>query len=201
MADSQDFHHPWSSAPDASASHGTEQAASPFADIVAYFEREHKGRFLMNPDKRIIHWVLSGDNGTYTLLVRWDAKAQQLLIRVPHITTVPKDKLVAAAVLCNLINWHLTSGTFQVDFADGELVFRNNLTVQDGSLGQEQLKSSFRHSAVTVDQFLPAFYWLFWSDASPEEILAALQDCDPAAVASDATAISHSQNKKEEGTW
>jgi hypothetical protein len=181
MADSQDFHHPWPSAPDASASHGTEQAASPFADIVAWFEREHPGRFLMDAEKRTIHWVLVGEHGTYTLLVRWDGKAKGLVIKVPTITTVPAAKLIAAAVLCNLINWHLTSGAFQVDFADGELVFRNNLTVADGRLGQEQLEAYFRHSAETVDQFLPAFSWLCWSEASPAEILASLADCEPAA--------------------
>jgi hypothetical protein len=176
MADSQDGNHPWTAAPDTLARNGTTQDASPFADIVAWFAREHPGRFLMDHEKRVIHWVLVGEHGTYTLLVRWDAQAKGLVIKVPTITTVPADKLVATAVLCNLINWHLALGTFQVDFADGELVFRNNLPVQDGRLGTVQLEAYFRHSAETVDQFLPAFYWLFWSDASPAEILASLAD-------------------------
>jgi hypothetical protein len=181
MAAPQDGNQPWTAAPVASAPHGTGQEASVFADIVAWFEREHPGRFLMDQNTQTIHWVLVGEHGTYTLLVRWDGKAKGLVIKVPTITTVPPAKLIAAAVLCNLINWHLANGTFQVDFADGELGFCNNLTVLDGRLGAEQLKAYFRHSAVTVDQYLPAFSWLFWSEASPEEILASLAGGEPAA--------------------
>jgi hypothetical protein len=180
MAAPQDGNQPWTVAPDTLARTGATQDASPFADIVAWFAREHPGRFLMDAEKRTIHWVLVGEHGTYTLLVRWDGKAKGLVIKVPTIITVPAAKLIAAAVLCNLINWHLVSGTFQVDFADGELVFRNNLTVADGRLGQEQLAACLRHSAETVDQFLPAFSWLCWSEASPAELLASLAGVAPA---------------------
>ena len=161
--------------PDTIARNGTEQDASPFAQIVAYFEREHKGRFLLDAEQQMIQWVVAGGYGTYTLMVRWEEQANRMSIRVPGITTVPKDKQVPAAVLSTMINWKLAIGTFQLDFSDGELAFRNNLTVSDGKLGQKQVKVYCTGSTVAVDHFMPAFQRLFWTDASPEEALASLE--------------------------
>ena|SRR5918999_471081 len=174
MADTQDFNHTQISVPDTITRNGTEQDASPFAQLVAYFEREHNGRFLVDPAKHGIRWVFAGDHGTYTLVVYWDDKAKRVITRVPQIATVPPDKLDAAAVLINLINWQLVFGTFQLDSEDGELALRSNLVVEDGRLGQEQLAAHFLASALAVDHFMPAFQRLLWSDASPEEALASL---------------------------
>ncbi len=174
MADSQKANRTQPSAPDTITRNGTKQAASPFADLVAYFEREHKNRFLLDAAKQTIQWVVTGDYGTYTLVVRWDGEADRLSIRLPNITTVPKEKRISAAVLMNLINWKLAIGNFQLDFSDGEIAFRCNLLVEDGKLGQQQLKSHCIASAAAVDYFLPAFQRLLWSDASPEEALASV---------------------------
>ena len=174
MADTQDCNHTQISVPDTITRNGTEQEASPFAQLVAYFEREHTGRFLLDAEKQAVQWVFTGENGTYTLVVRWDEKAERLLIRVPSIATVPPEKYVATAVLINLINWKLGIGNFQLDIADGELAFRGYLLVGDGKLGQKQVKSHCLASTVAVDFFMPAFHRLFWSDASPEEALASL---------------------------
>jgi hypothetical protein len=175
MARSQHVRRSQTSTPDTITRNGTEQETSPFAQIVAYFEREHKGRFLLDAEAHLIQWVVAGDYGTYTLVVRWEEQANRLFIRVPNITTVPKEKQVAAAVLSTMINWKLAIGTFQLDFSDGEVAFRNNLTVSDGKLGQKQVKAHCTGSTVAVDHFMPAFQRLLWSDASPEEALASLE--------------------------
>src|ERR687895_2240436 len=114
MTDVQDFNRTQMSAPDTITRNGSEQVASCFADIVAYFEREHKGRFLLDAEAHTIQWVFTGEHGTYTLVARWDEKANRLFIRVPNIATVPPEKQVAAAVLSTMINWKLAIGTFQL---------------------------------------------------------------------------------------
>jgi len=174
MGDSRDFTGTHSPALDTSTRNGTEQMASPFAEIVAYFEREHKGRFLLDQQKQTIRWVVSGTHGTVTIVVLWDEKTERLVIRVPNITTVPMEKRVGTAVLNDLINWQLAIGNFELDVSDGELAFRCNLMVGDGQLGQRQLESHCLASVMAVDHFMPAFQRLLWSDASPDAALASL---------------------------
>jgi hypothetical protein len=157
------------------SSNGREQVASPSAAIVGYFQKEHPGRFLMDPGKHIIHWLFTGDHGSYRLLVHWDEKTQRLLVRVPTIATVPQEKRHATAVLINLINWRLAIGNFEMDPADGEVAFRCSLVVADGRLGEMQLDAMFFASLFTADRFLPAFQRVFWAEASPEEAFAAIE--------------------------
>jgi hypothetical protein len=176
MADGQNGNRSLVSGLDASPPTGTTQHASCFADIVAYFQQEHPGRFLLDEAKHTIRWVVTGDHGTITVVVGWEGEAQRVFIRVPNITTVPKEKHVPAAVLSTMINWKLAIGDFELDFTDGEVAFRNNLTVGDGQLGQKQLETVCMGSAVAVDHFLPAFQRLLWSDASPEEALASVTE-------------------------
>jgi hypothetical protein len=160
---------------DTSSTNGNEQAASPFADIVGYFQKEHPGRFLMDPGKHTINWLFTGDHGSYRLVVHWDQKAQRLLVRVPTITTVPQDKRHATAVLINLINWRLALGNFEMDPSDGEVAFRASIVVADGRLGELQLDAMCFASLFTADRFMPAFQRVIFAEASPEAAFAAVE--------------------------
>jgi hypothetical protein len=143
--------------------------------IKAYFAREHKGRYLWDEETHTIQWIVMTENGTFRVVVRWDEKPRRLTVRIPHILTVPVEKRAPTAVLNDLINDDLFIGNFQVDQTDGELYFRNNLSLADSDLTEEQLESYSYASISTVDTFLPAFHRLVWCGITPEEAFASVE--------------------------
>jgi len=153
----------------------TGQAEAPtWQTIVGYFQKAHPGRFLLDESNHMIQWLVTLDNGTYRLVMRYQAKSSRLHVRVPYILTVPQQKHIPAALLINLLNEELFIGNFQLDTADGEVSYRCNLAVADSQVGEEQLETYCYASVTTVDSFLPAFHQLIWADASPEEAFAAV---------------------------
>jgi hypothetical protein len=143
--------------------------------IVGYFQKAHPGRFLLDETNHAIQWLVTLDNGTYRLVMRYQAKSSRLHVRVPHILTVPQQKHIATALLINLINEELFIGHFQLDTADGEVAYRCNLAVAESQVGEEQLETYCYASVTTVDSSLPAFHRLIFAEASPEEAFAAVE--------------------------
>jgi hypothetical protein len=118
------------------------QTASRFAHIVAYFKRKQPpGRFRRDKDRQAFQWVFSTAYGWFSLRIRWDEQAERLIVRVPNSRAVPGDKKVAVRALSDLITWLLTSGDFELDLSDGELNFRSNVSMANGSMGKKQIES------------------------------------------------------------
>jgi hypothetical protein len=82
-----------------------DQAASRFADVVAYFKQKHPpGRFRRDKDRQAFQWVFSNAYGWFSLRIRWDDQAERLIVRVPNSAMVPGDKRVAMTALIDLLN-------------------------------------------------------------------------------------------------
>jgi hypothetical protein len=148
--------------------------ASTWQRMVSYFQRERKGRYLLEEAKHTIQWIITTENATFRVVMRWEEKPRRLTVRVPHLMTMPQQKHIATALLMNLINGELFMGNFQLDPTDGEVSFRCSLAVADSTLTDDQLETYGFASLSTVDTFLPAFFRLRWADATPEEAFASV---------------------------
>jgi hypothetical protein len=143
--------------------------ASTWQRMVSYFQREHTDRYLPQPERHTLQWIVTTETGTVRVVLRWEEKPRRLLVRVPHLMAMPQGKHIATALLINLINGELFLGNFQLDPTDGEVSFRCNVALADSSLTDDQLETYGFASLTTVDSFLPAFFRLRWADASPQE--------------------------------
>jgi hypothetical protein len=122
-----------------------DQAASRFADILAYFKRKHPpGRFRRDKDRQSIQWVFSTAHGWFSLRIRWDEQADCLIVRVPNAATVQGDNRVAMRALIDLITWLLAYGDLELELSDGVLDFHCHLSVANGNMGKKQLESFCR---------------------------------------------------------
>jgi hypothetical protein len=153
----------------------TDGTAPTWQTIKAYFQREHTGRFLLDEEKHTIQWIVTQDNGTHRLIVRWQEELRRLHVLIPHLLTVPQEKRPPMAVLKDLINGDLFIGGFQLDHVDGELYFQNNLALADSTLTDDQLETYVYASISTVNTFQPGFYLLVWCEMSPEEAFASVE--------------------------
>ena len=122
-----------------------DQAASRFADIVAYFKRKHPpGRFCRDKERQAFQWVFSNAYGWFSLRICWDEQAERLIVQVPNCRAVPGDKQVAMKALIDLITWILTFGDLDLSLSDGKLDFQCHLSVANGNMGKKHIESFCR---------------------------------------------------------
>ena len=82
---------------------------------------------------------------------------------------VPAEKRQAAAELITRINLGLQLGNFQMDFADGEILYQTAIDVSGGELTEGMVEAVFRATIGTVDEYHPAIMGFLWSDMAPED--------------------------------
>ena len=89
----------------------------------------------------------------------------------------PEARRVACAeVLCR-INARLGLGHFDMDFNDGELVFRTVVPLaKRGRLSADLIEHLLQGHTVVVDRFIPAITSVVFSGQSPKKALALLEE-------------------------
>lgn len=90
-------------------------------------------------------------------------------IKTPRARREPVRRLTA------LINEQLFFGHFDLWSGDGSLLFRNGLNLSGGATaGRAQIDSMIMLALDACERFYPAFQYVIWAGATPEQ---ALQAC------------------------
>jgi hypothetical protein len=117
---------------------------------------------------------LTGDWKDYELWFAWRPEADCLQLCVSLDLRAPKSKRTAANALLSLINPRVWLGHFEIWAEDGEVVFRNAMSLPHGERPTMAQAASMIDTAVeAADRFFPAFDFLIRGGKSPEEAMAA----------------------------
>lgn len=108
---------------------------------------------------------------TYRLrfVVRERQRAVTCMFRLP--VKAPADRRWAVAALVCQINYRRWLGAFELDLRDGELVFRTDLMVANGTLGTKAVQKSITASFAACDEALPQVCRVAFSGETPEHVL------------------------------
>ena len=99
-----------------------------------------------------------------------------LVLIVRNALIVPEDQRVRMAELITRANFGFYIGSFDLDFSDGELVFRASMPAPDGCFTQEQCRSLIYTAMSTMDRYNHAFHRLIYGDdISPAEAVAEVE--------------------------
>ncbi len=119
-------------------------------------------------------FTLTGDWKDYELWFAWRPEADCLQLCVSLDIRATKSRLNKAHALLALINPRVWLGHFELWVEDGEIVFRNAMSLPKGERPTMAQAASMIDSAVeAADRFYPAFDFLLKGDKSPEEAMAA----------------------------
>lgn len=95
----------------------------------------------------------------------------QLLIRVLYPFHAPAQHLAKVAEFITRVNYELSLGCFEMDYADGTLGFRIGIDVDGASLTSALVRNLIEPSLAAADHFYPALAAVALCGAVPLEAL------------------------------
>ena len=117
---------------------------------------------------------LAGDWKDYELWFAWRPEADCLQLCVSLDLRAPKSKRTASNELLALINPRVWVGHFELWAEDGEIVFRNAVSLAHGERPNMAQAAAMIDSAVeAADRFYPAFDFLLKGGKNPADAMAA----------------------------
>ncbi len=119
-------------------------------------------------------FTLGGNWKDYELWFAWRPEADCLQLCVSLDVHAETAKVQSAQTLLSLINPRVWLGHFELWAEDGEVVFRNAMSLPHGERPTMAQAASMIDAAVeAADRFYPAFDFLLNGDKSPDDAMSA----------------------------
>lgn len=130
-------------------------------------------------------WVrlnLVGDNSVYQLTMLADEQLQTVTLRIGTYYRVPEQLRLVACEFLNRVNCELRIGSFQLDYDDGEVIFRAGIDVEGGSLAPTMVNSLIDAGIWAYDWYYPGLMRVTYCLQTPEEAIRSLSPNHPQAA-------------------
>lgn len=130
----------------------------------------------------LIRFRLVGDNSVYELTLFADETAEMLTLRVGTSYRVPEQLRLVACEFLNRANCNLRIGSFQLDYEDGEVLFRASIDVEGGALAPKMVNSLIDAAIWAYDWYYPGLMRVTYCLQTPEEAVRSLSPNHPQAA-------------------
>ena len=104
------------------------------------------------------------------LVFQHEAGSDELTVLALHPSKVPADRCLLVAEFLTRLNWNLGGQRFLMDWADGEVRLRRDVTLL-GPLTDENLAYWLRSACALLDGFHPALMNVIYRGMSPLQAL------------------------------
>ena len=127
-------------------------------------------------DKFIYRVGFSGENGQFACYAQIRVKLEQFLFYVMVPVKASEDKRAAVAEFITRANYGMRIGNFELDFSDGEIRYKSSLDFEDQELTPQLIKNTIYPAVKTCDEYLPGLMQVIYSDVSPGEAIAEIEE-------------------------
>jgi hypothetical protein len=123
----------------------------------------------------LLRLQFDGENATFTCYARVVEDKDAFVFYALFPEAVPADRRSAVAELLTRLNYGLTIGNFELDFADGEVRYRASIDVDTTELQPELIKPLAAAAVLNMDYYLPGIRAVVRGEATPGEAFASLE--------------------------
>lgn len=140
-----------------------------FDDVVSYFKKEYGNSCVVEKEERRVITAVSGQLQPY--LIVCSVVRDIFRLSVLGELKIPKDKMVQACVLANMINPVSLSFFYIASIASEseELIVETSCVVKGCKVSREAIGLTLGTACGEADRFYPAFQKLIWADVPAEE--------------------------------
>ena len=143
-------------------------------DVILSWLNERGWKFQQSEDRLLVQFGIAGKHGTWYCFGTVEREVVVFLS-----TLVPKipeeNRRVVAELLCRA-NYGLLIGSFEMDFADGEMRYRTSVDMEGGELTEVMVGNLLKANVGTVDRFLPGVTSLLEDGLSAEQAIGRVEE-------------------------
>ena len=126
---------------------------------------------LCQQDVSVITCWLEGYNGGYGLIAILDDSKQQVIVYIKSVYRVPKNHRAKASEYLTRVNYGLIIGNFEMDYRDGEVMYKGSMDVSGGKLEPLMFHNLIGYTTTTMDRYHAGLVDVIYSDKSPSQII------------------------------
>ncbi|MGK7947779.1 MAG: YbjN domain-containing protein [Xenococcaceae cyanobacterium] len=125
-----------------------------FDEVIDYFASEGWS-FIKDKARSCLKLQYKGKNGQYKCVVIVREKQQEFIFYSICPLTASEANKLAVAELITKINYGLTVGNFDLDFATGTIRYKTSINVTGDYLSYEMIDNLVKTNVTMIDKYLP----------------------------------------------
>ncbi|NJL02531.1 MAG: YbjN domain-containing protein [Spirulinaceae cyanobacterium SM2_1_0] len=145
--------------------------AALFDSIQSYFER-NGWQCQRLTGKTALRFTYQGQHGKWVCFVSTREQARQVIIYSIYPQNVPETQRLVIAEFFTRANYHLTLGSFEMDFESGQVRLRASLAIASEAIDAASFQQLLLHNLQTADRHLPGFLAVLSGKKRPREAIA-----------------------------
>ena len=150
-------------------------SVKPIAALGAFLET-HNWEFQTSEDGQAIRGLTTGEHGGWTWSAACARDGEILMFHATLPTRVPKSRRGLVAEFLSRANWGLIFGNFEMDWSDGQVVFRTSVPVVNETVSEGTLGHLVWANCMIMDRYLPGLMTVAFGRTSPKRAIARAEE-------------------------
>ncbi len=144
-------------------------------DALVMFLQEDDWKFTPLPAETAALMTFNAENASYLCYARVREEHEQVMFYTIYPLRAPAERRSEVAEFVARVNYGLALGNLELDVTDGELRFKVSADVSAAPFTLPLLRSLMQTSIATADRYYPGFTALLYSDITPEQAVARVE--------------------------
>jgi hypothetical protein len=145
-------------------------------DIVKNFMEEDEWPHQQMEDRPILRTGFSSDAGQWSCYAHILDDREQFVFYSIFPFPIPAEKRLAITEYITRANYGLQLGNFEMDLDDGDLRYKTSIDVEGSELTPALVRSVIYANVMTMSSYFPGIMNVLYSDASPAEAIAKVEE-------------------------
>lgn len=132
---------------------------------------ERKWRYQKHDEDLTITCGAQGEDLPLELIMEVDAQRMLVSIMSPMPFAIPENRRTALAVAVSQANYGMVDGSFDYNYLNGRIVFRQTMSYRNSLISKELLSYMLLCACNTIDEYNDKFLMVAKNNMTNEEIL------------------------------
>lgn len=144
-------------------------------DALIMFLQEDDWKFTPLPAETAALMTFNVENASFLCYARVREEHEQVMFYTIFPLRAPAERRADVAEFVARVNYGLALGNLELDVTDGELRFKTSADVSAAPFTLPLLRSLMQTAIATADRYYPGFTALLYSDITPAEAVARIE--------------------------
>lgn len=131
--------------------------------------------FIKNQGEPVLQTTFQGQNGKWTCYAKAREEEDQFVFYSICPVNAPEHKRSQIAEFINRANYGTIIGNFELDYADGEILYKTSIDVEGSNLTFPLIKQLVYTNVTMMDEYLPGIMSVIEGNVEPKDAIAQIE--------------------------